>query len=189
MSPLSHPKVKAAVEREEETREAPFLGIPFHIAGIPVPPLTLRQFLTLRLIGSPFLCGGNPTAADVAAFLYVVTNQGGDKAEFAKGIAGADFLEACADIQAYKEEAFFDRGPSNGIETRVYWSEPADLVDLFGREYGWDLGTVMDTPIAVILQLLKKISHRATPDAPLFNLNSAVEGVVQGVEGATLARS
>lgn len=169
MNPLANPKVQAAIEREEETREAPFLGIPFPIAGIPVPPLTLRQFLKLRLMGSPFVCGGNPTAGDVAAFLYVVTNQTGDKAEFARSIAGADFLKACEDIQAYKEESFFDRGATTGAENRSYWSEPADLVDLFGREYGWNLETVMGTPIAAILQLLKVIGRRTNPETPLFN--------------------
>lgn len=169
MNPLSNPRVQEAIEREEQTREAPFLNIPFPIAGLSVPPLTLRQFLKLRLMGNPFVCGGDPTAGDVAAFLYVVTNQTGERSEFARSIAGEDFLKACEDIQQYKEESFFDRGAITGAENRSYWSEPADLVDLFGREYGWDLATVMDTPIAVILQLTKVIGRRANPDAPLFN--------------------
>lgn len=169
MSPLDHPLVKKAVETEEETREAPFLGVPFFIEGLALPPLTLRHFLTLRLAGNPFICGGNPGAEDVAAFLYLVTNQTGDKVRFAQSISHFDFPKCCQGIREYKDEAFFDRGAQSGADFRAYWSESADIVDAFGREYGWGYREIMDLPIAVILQLLKKIGHRAAPNVPLFN--------------------
>jgi len=65
----------AAVERQNLIRDLAFAGdserpIPESIAGFDVMPLTMRHFVNLRLIGSPFICGGKPTPNDAIAFLW-----------------------------------------------------------------------------------------------------------------------
>lgn len=170
-SPFDHPLVKAAVERETELREAAFLGLPFYVEGLALPPLSLRSFLRLRLAGNPYICGGDKFPGDAAAFLYEATGQTGHREEYAKTIAGLDWAKVNEGITAYKAEAFFDRGgeTSGGESVRAYWSDPAQLCDAFGREYGWTVEDTMNAPVAVILQLSRIVGNRIDPQKPMFN--------------------
>jgi hypothetical protein len=171
MSPLDHPTFQAAVQRETEVREAPFLGLPFYIEGLSLPPLTLRSFLRLRLAGNPYICGGDKFPGDAAAFLYEVTGQTGNREGYAESISKLNWEKVNAGIVEYKGESFFDRTGVTDDEgtTRSYWSDPAALCDSFGREYGWTIEHTMNAPIAAILQLSRVIGKRLDPETPLFN--------------------
>lgn len=64
-----------AVERQNLIRDLAFAGdserpLPETIAGFEVMPMTMRHFVNLRLIHSPFICGGKPTPNDAIAFLW-----------------------------------------------------------------------------------------------------------------------
>lgn len=64
-----------AVERQNLIRDLAFAGdserpLPENIAGFEVMPMTMRHFVNLRLINSPFICGGKPTQYDAIAFLW-----------------------------------------------------------------------------------------------------------------------
>ena len=60
----------AAIEQEREYREYAFLGVAREIRGVPVNVMTLRMFTQLCHVKSPFLVGGQISAAHVAQFLW-----------------------------------------------------------------------------------------------------------------------
>lgn len=67
---------REAVQQEQLTRDAAFLGLTETIGQFEVVPLTLRHLLILRISHSPFLCGGVPQSAhDIVRFLWLLHPQ------------------------------------------------------------------------------------------------------------------
>lgn len=69
-----------AVERQNLIRDLAFAGdlsrqITERIGPFEVLPMNMRHFINLRLIGSPFICGGSPTPDALIAFLWVLSPQ------------------------------------------------------------------------------------------------------------------
>jgi hypothetical protein len=69
------PGYRDAIRRESFIRDASFLPVNEKLAGFEVRPMTLSDYLSLRLIGSPFLVGGDPTPADIRGFLWRLSPQ------------------------------------------------------------------------------------------------------------------
>jgi hypothetical protein len=81
MDVLEIPGYAEAVIRERVVRDAAFLGITESIGPFEVVPLTLRHWLILRLMRSPFLTKETPSPNDVFNFLWMLstTYSPGDK--------------------------------------------------------------------------------------------------------------
>jgi hypothetical protein len=170
-SPFDDPKVRAAIAEETEIRDAAYLNVPALIEGISVKPLTLRQYMALCLAESAFFCGREPTDADAALYLWLVSGCHTDQTAFAEQIAHLDFDRICDGIYRQISEALFDAPPSSAADTtaRSYYSIASTFIDLFGREYGWGANETLDVPLAVLFQQLKAISRRNDPKAVLYN--------------------
>lgn len=73
MDLLNIPGYAEAVLKERVVRDAAFLGITESVGPFEVTPLTLRQWIVLRLLNNPLLHGGTPTPDDVVNFLWLLS--------------------------------------------------------------------------------------------------------------------
>lgn len=64
---------RKAVERERFVRNATFTGVTESIGRFEVEPMTLRHYVALQIIRSPFLFGGIPTPEDASAALWLLS--------------------------------------------------------------------------------------------------------------------
>jgi hypothetical protein len=63
---------RQAVERERLIRDAAYLPVTERIGPFEVRAMTLQDYLALRLVGSPFICGGPRDSDGIAAFLWLL---------------------------------------------------------------------------------------------------------------------
>lgn len=175
------PGYASAVAHERLNRNAAFLGLADRVCGIDVSPMTLRHYVCLESIGSPYVCGGDITSEDTLAAVWLISpdydpkNNSARKA-FCKRISTYKVADAMREMNDYVSSAFEDAPASAGGNTVQYYSTAASLVDLFAREYGWQLNEILDLPLAVLFQLVKAIIARTDPDAILFNPSDKVRG-------------
>lgn len=164
-----------AIRRETEVRDAAFLAAPFRICGVEIAPLTGRAFIALEGLESPFLCGGRPTPADVAIFLWVlspkfVPHNSFSRRRFFRACRKIEFEQAVTEISKLVEDAFQDAPGSGGAQSPArYTSWLADLVDILASEYGWSEDSILDLPLARAFQYLRRIRVRCDPKAIMFN--------------------
>lgn len=187
------PGYRAALSAETEQRDAAFLPMPLTVprkwprAPLTLLPITIRRMLILEHAQSPFVCGGKaaPTAGDIALFLWVCS-PGFSALKKQRDI----FIRQCRTVKAgvaletihgMVKAAFYDAPAREvtGGESPSYWSLAASMVDCIAAEYGWPLDTILDAPLAVVLQLFKIIQHRKSSAAgektPLFNPSDSVK--------------
>lgn len=169
------PGLRDAVEREEFHRNTAFLGVTELIYGVEVKPLTLAHLCRLQCVGSPFLCGGEPSAEDVAVFLWAVSTGYKTRAPikryfFARGLRKLAFVEAVKGIQGYLDEAFLD-GPNGGSAgySPSYWSGFASIVGALASEFHWSEQQIMDMPLKRVWQYLRIAQKRNNPKASFSN--------------------
>ena len=151
------PGYAEAVRREEEIRTVPFLGIPEHIAGIPMDPLTLRKLQWLTMVNSPFLMKLEPDglidkpgiAADLIVFVWICSDAfkpGDDRAKkrFLKKnrrIMNLPAKQVIQEILDYVAEAFMDSGNEDKLsgDQRSYYATAASFADFFHKNYGLEM--------------------------------------------------
>ncbi len=75
MDVLEIPGYASAVVKERIIRDAAFLGITESIGPFEVVSMTLRHWVVLRTMNSPFLRGGTPGPIDVVDFLWLLSPQ------------------------------------------------------------------------------------------------------------------
>ncbi len=184
------PGYAEALDWEARTREEAFLGHAPPIRGVPVRPLTLRRLLYLLQGQSVFLTGSHqaPDAADVALFLWVCspdfraddpTAQAVFIAQLAAGEhAGAvgNIVAACEEISEYLDASFGD-SPAAQSDRREGGKMPitsfaAALVHPFAETYGWTVDAVLDTPLSVLYQMLRRITLSRDPKAVFISKRS-----------------
>lgn len=178
------PGYRDAIQREAMIRDAAFLGVNESIAGFDAAPLTLRRWLILRVIESPFIFGGTPTPVDLAQFLWVVNPDynpsGVGRQRFLKQCAkrfmppaepvffatkrwrrrvAEKIIEASKVIVAarkYVEESFIDRpGSSPGYNAPMY-SDAAGICSRMAKDYGFDDNATLDKPLKRIFEYMKR---------------------------------
>ena len=168
------PGLRDAVEREEFHRNTAFLGVTELICGVEVKPLTLAHLCRLQCVGSPFLCGGVPTLADVDAFLWAVSPEYNPKSRvqrfFFECRLWMTYDAAIKGIQGYLDEAFLD-GPSGGSAgySPSYWSGFASIVGALASEFHWSEQQIMDMPLKRVCQYLRIAQKRNNPKASFSN--------------------
>ena len=88
----------------------------------------------------------------------------------------ADFQDCVAEIRKFIADSTQDRipGKSNAFEPE-YFSDAAWLCAQMGREYGWTRKETMETPIAIIHQMLREIRvHHLGSKAAIGNKSSEI---------------
>lgn len=155
----------SAIASERKDRATCLLGLTGElIAGIPCAPLTPRRLEWLRAFNNPFICGGQSSVATMLQFLWFVSvefcTDSAKRDEFLESnadIAGAERLLETADgISAYLDRAFLDA--PHGKPGKPYYAPTVGLYHSLNSSYPhgeWTLAKVLDTPLAVIYQLIK----------------------------------
>ncbi|PTY02737.1 hypothetical protein DB346_08150 [Verrucomicrobia bacterium LW23] len=165
------PGYKEAVERELTLRETAFLCDRTVLAnGLRVRQFTPTHMLQALYSESPFVMGGNVQGEHLLQFLWIIRDptlwKDEDKQRFISAhlylLQPAPFLEAFHAIQQYMEETFMDRPAAAEVagEHTSYYSNVAELVDIFGHEYGWEEQYILNLPYIRLYQYLRCIIAR-----------------------------
>lgn len=145
-----------AVRRENEVRDGAFLDVPRFICGICVKPMTLRHWLVLDAIDSPFLGDSKrlPSNTDISRFLWVLSPLFGPvknwnffrripflrsierwlwanltvKGRFISRVGKIPYADSVAEIRKFVEETFQDSPPSSGDNNIPDYSHAASVV-------------------------------------------------------------
>lgn len=181
MSLLVIPGEAEAIERENFVRQAAFLDVPETVCGLPVAPLTLRHLAILDAIGSPFMCGGVPTPADVGAVLWVLSPDYSPRSKWKRSARlrkcrSLNYGQAVAELDGYFAESFQDAPGGSGVESKSYYAFTVAIIDIIAHEYGWSRTAILDLKLKEAFQYLKAITHRNNPKAIMFNPSDKVRG-------------
>lgn len=167
---------------EDYWRDFAFLGIDetLRFAGghsLDVKPLTLRIFIQLCAVRSPFLVGGRVRAEHIAQILWRISPayDGGKDPEVRKGFVAAisrlPFDSAIRTIDRFLDRQLRDRPPvpvkTNG--TRADTSYAAMIIHCLASAYGWSGEEILDLPMPRIFQYLRKIHRSNDPDMGYWN--------------------
>ena len=168
-------RIGEALAREKNVRDAAWADVRPRIGGREFLPLTVRHYLALDAVDSPFIRGGAmPTPEQLCQFLWVIapefSTDSGAVSNFAKAIGGLPFDATVKECFELVEVTFMDApqgGPTDTGPAYVSWV--ASIVDALGSEYGWKPFEIIDMPLRQIFQLLRSIRRRHDPKAMLFN--------------------
>ena len=175
---LQVPGYREAVEAETRGRDIPWLGLTETVNGIEVLQFTPQHFLTLSLIGSPFLSGGYTSPEEIARFLWVVSpgftagNSVLTRAKRWRFVAGCrklKLIETSNAISAYIDSAFADSSSDTSKQNKSYFSCIAGIVDSMASEYGWPENAILNMPFKKLFQMFKAINLRYDPKAKPAN--------------------
>ena len=166
------PDLKEAVAHQNLVRDAAFILGRESVAGIAVRPLTVRHVAALQAVGNPFVACGVPEAADVAAFLWLVSPGYDPRARlrrwfFIRRLRRMPYLKLVEGIESWLAESFQDT-QGGGKAGPTYFSFAAALVGLIASEYGWSESAILELPVKRALQYRNEIQRRNNPNAPMF---------------------
>jgi len=177
---------------EDSWREFPFLGITDSICGIDVNLLTLRMFIQLCNVRSPFLVGGPIGPGDIAVFLWRLSPQydGAQRtapptrakgrarhsvrAAFVASIIDLSYGQTRRAINRFLDRMLIDKpavtdGPSSPTDV----SFAASFIHQVASAYGWSEDTILDLPMPALFQYVREIQRdkaaAAGKSRPKFN--------------------
>lgn len=163
MKPELPAAIQQAIAENESNQAEAWLNFNDEIAGIEVTQMTIRQFFMLDGIESPYLNQGNPTPADLAVFIWILSPkyQPSKKArdKFCEEIFSIPIEQATKDIERYLIKTFQD-AETDGKDEKRYCNYLTYLVDLFAREYGWSTEQILKIPMRQLYQLNTAIGER-----------------------------
>lgn len=168
------PLIEAAQRRESEQLDAAFFAeFPRKIDGIPVRPLTLRDYLAHRVSMNPYVIGGEVMPHHAMQFIWVQSlayRAGDEKAleKWAAAIARRHLLsnlhQGVADFIA---DTFMLAGGSGrrteGEPERI--SQASYLIDRLASAYGWTPAIILALPLQQIFQLTRVMDGRKSAEA------------------------
>lgn len=135
--------------------------------------MSLQDLVDLTAIKSPLVSGGNPTAEDLARFLWILSTdfQPGEQG-FHSFIARLDLgnaVQTLRDSYEYIDFCFLDRPGAGRIEGNPCVSFAASLVDFFQSEYEWKRDETLSTPLPQLFQLQRAAMIRRGAKVSVFN--------------------
>lgn len=179
------PGLAEAIEAETLRRETAFLSLAEPIGGIEQLPLTFRHFFFLEVARSPFVCGGSPSAGDVALFLWVCSPQFSPDQKpltrfrrwrFIRRCRRLSFLDTVDEIRRRMDNAMADQPASSG--GRRAGNSPAGMLAMIvhniASAYGWSEDTIINLPVARALQYVRLIQIQNDPSVPIINASDRV---------------
>jgi hypothetical protein len=180
------PQIAAARAAAEERRDLAWLPeYPQHLCGFPIRPLSLSDFLALRLAGNAYVCAVPPPAdpVDAAAFwaahaVVVLWRLSPDyspspaaREAFLRrpALLALDGLALHAAVEEFLRETFADRplpvkkvGGADVVPPTVAASFAACWIHELAEAYGWPPATVLALPLAQIFQIRQLLRLSAT---------------------------
>jgi hypothetical protein len=174
-----------AIERadrlEDYWRDYAFLdlGEELRVAGghtVQVNLLTLRMFVQLCAVRSPFLVGGDIRAEHVAQILWRLhpTYDARDRdarRRFLESIAVLPFRPAVRAICRFLDRMLIDKPPTSCRDNAPKGdvSFAGSLIHLLASSYGWSADQVLDLTMPVLFQFLRCIQRSNDSDMISFN--------------------
>jgi hypothetical protein len=158
--------------KEDARREQAFLDLPIEVCGEPLRAMTPRDLLLLNGCESPFVCPAEPTAPDVALFLWAlhIENDRADtwrtrraRKQMLLRIAPRNFEACVAACNDYVAEMFLDapQGSVDRSERRPLGTcFIAPLVINIALETGWSQSDIVGTSLPRLFQYSKAIRAR-----------------------------
>lgn len=198
---LDIPEYAKSVAQERFVRDSAFLGVTETVCGFELKPLTLRNYLLLRILNSPLLTNEVPSPTEIAQFLWL------NSAEYSlDDVARRRFLKRCrrftpppapllfmtkrwqrkynialieaakcvVAIRAYVNEAVMDAPPHKvgGGWKPDYYSVIAFWCGLFEYQYTPDF--ILNCPLKVLYQFFNEIRERKGDKPIMCNPSDSV---------------
>lgn len=163
------PGYAEAVKHENDVRDAAVLNLNALICGVEIRQMTLRHWLILDGIESPFLNGAlpDPDKKDIEKFLWVLSPHFTPRWSFAKAqlvrrARKLPYGEAVVSIRSFVEDTFQDSPPSEGDDK---WRAPeasfgANVICSLALRFHWSRDAILDLPLKESFQHLKLIRMR-----------------------------
>ena len=165
------PGYKEALAEERELRGRVCIGIPFVVCGVHLRLMTLRDYVNLQALRSPFVAGGFVRRTDCLQILcYMQTGYREPKqgligrflarrrnSEILKLVQKFDTLQLIAGINEYIDAVFLD-SPASSVsagESSPIASSTASIIDQLGSSYGWSIDEMMDVELPLVFQLFR----------------------------------
>ncbi len=193
MSARTERWIKRAERLEDYWRDFAFLGLTekLRIAGghsIEVRLLTLRMFVELCAIQSPFIIGGKIGPEDVAVLLWRLSpmyDTRSDKRwlwlkfrrrnaqrEFMRSIKRLPFRSSLRACDRYLDRMLIDRPPTTA--TKQAQCKPdtgfaANMIHQLASAYGWNDDQILDLPMPRLFQYLRRIQRAINSELSRFN--------------------
>jgi len=167
---------------EDYWRDFAFLGLTEELRfgskrKIEVRQLTLRMFIQLCAVRSPFLVGGNVGPEHVAQILWRLSPDYDRRAstdarkEFVASISDLPFRTSVRSITRFLDRMLIDRPPGSSKSNcqKPDTSFAASMVHQLAISYGWSDDAILDLPMPRLFQYLRKIHRSNDPELAYFN--------------------
>jgi len=176
---------KRADRLEDYWRDFAFLGIDEKLffgcrRSLEVRQLTLRMFIELCAVRSPFIVGGPIRPEHVAQVLWRISRdyelrsskpRGEIRKAFVASIADISYKGSVRAINRYMDRMLIDKPPhsSRGNDAKADTSFAAAMIHGLAKSYGWSPDQILDLPMPQLFQYLRNIQRSADPDICLWN--------------------
>jgi hypothetical protein len=145
------------------------LELDHEICGLPVRQMTLQHYFMLHGIGSPFIHSRDFEPKDIAIFLWVLSPEfvpcPHARKEFFKKAIKVKIMDAVDQLNDYIEMTFADADTSKDGTPSKFANFLAYQIDLFAREYSWQIQYILELPLRQIFQLNSAIGERYAKQA------------------------
>lgn len=163
------------ITRTLNNRNAAFLDLTTTICQREVLPMTIRHWVILDGIDSPFVHGETPQPHDIPMFLWVMSRDfrpgaSWRRGRFIRSVRRFDFPAVTARIMRYVEDTFLDSPPGElGDHGLPQISFAAGLVSRLAFSFHWTEAEILNIPLKRLNQYLKAVSMINDPDGAKFN--------------------
>lgn len=155
--------IDALVEKHQSWSAEFWLQLSEEHNGIEFENFTLKHFVLLRGVDSPYLVGGIPTEADTLFFLWAISPgfslNKKQKLKFFKKVKKYNMFLWSKWIKNYLSKSFGESDTmSSGTKGQTNFA--TYFIDAIAREYGWTIDQIMKIPLGIVFQLLTAINER-----------------------------
>lgn len=161
------PGYRDALEREAVVRESAFVQEYEWIDDIRVRPLTLRKITFLTQLQLPAVECFAMSSAEVAQFIWVVSEEFDSRSWFRRVAKRAQILTALfttgagklfKGVEEYLNQSFQDAPGAKEITTGQPTCWIAQRVHRIAAQYGWTINEILNLPVKTVLQLEREMA-------------------------------
>ena len=180
LNPLEIEGFAQAVYIERLVRDSAFLRLNETVCGFELRPMTLRDYIILRIANNPLLGDELPSPAELTQFLWTLS-VGYSRSRLRRIFFGLRVNRACAyplkaarlidSCREYRKEAMQDAPGTTGRTgyRPSYYSDCTYWYGLLAREYGCTMKEVLDMPLKILFQLPGEIKDHHDSKQPKCN--------------------
>lgn len=180
---------REAAAQEQRDRNLAIICATQTVCGFEFRQMTLGDYVAFRMVGSPFIVGGDVKMSDVFAFVWRLSPRYPEPSArrdlekrfrqfqiprapmiclplsmirwYARVNKSVKLLGDLTDgIRAFVNDSLMDfPRSSSDLPRKSYYSEIVSVCAMIGREYGWTQGYTLSLPIRCVTQYLKEIAQ------------------------------